>query len=103
MTQIPDALQAAPNVYRQLMENNRVRVLDLRFKPGEKAAMHMHPDHVVYVLNDQKLRLTRSNGQKKDFDLKAGQVLWIDAESHATENLGKTETHSLVIELKDKK
>lgn len=103
MKQISDALQAAPNAYKKLIENNRVRIMDLRFKPGEKAAMHIHPDHIVYVFNDQKLRLIYSNGQKRDFELKAGQVLWIDAESHVTENLGVSETHSLVIELKDKK
>lgn len=32
MAQIPDALQAAPNVYKLLMENDRVRVI-LMAKP----------------------------------------------------------------------
>jgi len=45
------------------MENDRVRVSDVRFKPGEKTAKHSHPDYVVYVFNDGKLKLTPSKGE----------------------------------------
>ena len=101
MEQIYDALQAASNVYKLMMENNRVRVFDARFKPGEKAAMHSHPDHMVYIFNDGKLKLTPSNGKPQVMDLKAGQTIWMDATSHAAENLGKTDAHLLVVELKE--
>ena len=101
MEQNLDALQAASNVYKLSMENDRVRVFDVRFKPGEKAAMHMHPDHMVYVLNDGKLKLTPSNGKPQVMDLKAGQTIWIDATSHAAENLGKNDVRMLVVELKE--
>jgi quercetin dioxygenase-like cupin family protein len=101
MAEILDALQAASNVSKLLMENDRVRVLDARFKPGEKAAMHMHPDHVIYIFNDGKLKLTPSKGKTQELDLKAGQVIWMDATSHTAENLGKTDVHLLVVELKE--
>jgi hypothetical protein len=39
MAQIPEALVAALNVYKLLMENDRVRVLDVRVKPGEIASV----------------------------------------------------------------
>jgi mannose-6-phosphate isomerase-like protein (cupin superfamily) len=101
MAQIPDALQVAPNVYKLLMENDRVRVLDVRVKPGEKTKMHSHPDRVVYVFSDQRLKFTSADGQNKELELKAGQVLWIEAGSHATENIGMTEVHNLAVELKE--
>jgi quercetin dioxygenase-like cupin family protein len=101
MEQILDALQAASNVYKLIMENDRVRVFDLRFKPGEKAAMHRHPDHIVYIFNDGKLKLIPSKGKTQELDLKAGQAIWMDAISHAAENLGKTDAHMLVVELKE--
>ena len=101
MAQIPDALQAAPNVYKLLMENDRVRVLDVRVKPGEKTKMHSHPDRVVYVLSDHRLKFTSSDGQNKELELKVGQVLWIEAGAHTTENTGKTEAHNLAVELKE--
>jgi hypothetical protein len=44
-TQDPAAVSPQYNVVR--FENNRVRVLELDMKPGEKEAMHSHPPHVV--------------------------------------------------------
>jgi quercetin dioxygenase-like cupin family protein len=101
MAQIPDALQAAPNVYKLLMENDRVRVLYVQAKPGEKTKLHSHPDRVVYVLSDQILKFTSAEGQTKELELKTGQVLWIEAGAHTTENIGKTDAHNLAVELKE--
>lgn len=101
MEKISDALVAASNVYSLIMENNRVRVLEVKLKPGEKAAMHNHPnDHVVYVMNDAKFKLNLPDGNSSEFDLKAGQALWIEAGAHETTNIGKTLGRNLVIELK---
>jgi len=101
MEEIYDALQTASNVYKLIMENDRIRVFDVRFKPGEKAAMHMHPDHMVYVFNDGKLKLTPLNGKTEVMDLKGGKAIWMDATSHAAENMGKSDAHLLVVELKE--
>jgi quercetin dioxygenase-like cupin family protein len=101
MAKIPDALQAAPNVYKLLMENDRVRVLDVRVKPGEKTKLHSHPDRVVYVLSDHRLKFTSAEGQTRELKLKTGQVLWIEAGAHTTENTGKTEARNLAVELKE--
>ena len=95
-----DALKTAPDVYTLIMENERARVLDVRFKPGQKAVMHSHPDHVVYVLKDGKLKITLPDGKSTEFSLKAGQAIWMEAGQHAAENIGKTEANNLVIELK---
>lgn len=95
-----DALKAAPDVYTLIMENDRVRALDLRLKPGQKAAMHSHPDHVVYVLKDGKIKITLPDGKSTEFSLKAGQAIWMEAGQHAAENIGNTEANNLVIELK---
>jgi quercetin dioxygenase-like cupin family protein len=101
MDEIFDALKAAPNVSKLIMENDRVRVIDAWFKPGVKAAMHSHPDHVLYIFNDGKMKITPSNGKPQTMDLKTGQVIWMDATSHEAENLGKTDVHMLVVELKE--
>ncbi len=101
MAQIPDALQAAPNVYKLLMENDRVRVLDVRVKPGEKTKIHSHTDRVVYVLSDHRLKFTSADGESRELELKVGQVLWIEAGAHTTENTGMTEAHNLAVELKE--
>ncbi len=95
-----DALKAAPDVYSLLMENERVRVLNVKFKPGQKAVMHSHPDHLIYVLKDGKLKITMPEGPGNEVGLKAGQVIWMPAGQHAAENVGGTEANNLVVELK---
>ncbi|MBI4115378.1 MAG: hypothetical protein HY447_02260 [Candidatus Omnitrophica bacterium] len=75
-----DPLELAPDIYTLLFENERVRVADVSFQPGEKIAMHSHPDHFVYVLSPSKLRLGYADGTSKDID---------------------TEFHALVVELKE--
>jgi quercetin dioxygenase-like cupin family protein len=82
-----------------IMENDRVRVLDVLLKPKDKAAMHSHPDHVVYVLKGGKLKLT-SSGKTDVSDLKTGQAMFFKAQSHEAENTGKTDIELLVVELK---
>jgi quercetin dioxygenase-like cupin family protein len=101
MSDIPDALAAAPDAYGLLLENDRVRVMDLRLKAGQRAPMHDHPsDHVVYVLSPARLRLSLPDGKEAVLDLAAGQTLWIDAGAHETENVGASEGHNLVVEIK---
>ena len=95
-----DPLAAAANVYRLLMENDRVRVMEALFKPGDKAEMHHHPDHVVYVNNDSKLKIRLEDGNSMEAEVKAGQVLWMPSGSHEVENMGKTVSRNLVVELK---
>ena len=95
-----DALKTAPDVYSLVMENERVRVLSVKFKPGQKALMHSHPDHVIYVLKDAKLKLTFPDGKSNEVGLKAGQTIWMPAGQHAAENTGKSEANNVVVELK---
>ena len=95
-----DALKTAPDVYSLIMENDRVRVLNVKFKPGQKALMHSHPDHVIYVLKDARLKITLPDGKSNDVSLKAGQAIWMQAGQHAAENTGKSEANNVVVELK---
>ena len=94
-----DPLKVGKNSYKLVMENDRVRVLDLFLKSGDKVAMHYHPDHVIYVLNGGKAKLT-SSGKTDVMDMKNGQAIFLKSLSHDAENMGKTDLHLLVVELK---
>jgi quercetin dioxygenase-like cupin family protein len=82
-----------------IMENDRVRVVETLFRPNDKAPMHSHPDHLVYVLKGGKLKITTS-GKTDEFELKNGQAIFFQAQSHEVENTGKTDVDLLVVELK---
>jgi quercetin dioxygenase-like cupin family protein len=101
MSDILDVLEVPKSRYKLIMENEKVRVMEMKLKPGEKSPMHNHPnDHVVYVFNNSKFKLSFPDGNSDEFELKAGQALWIEAGPHETENIGTTNGHNLVTEVK---
>ena len=95
-----DPVKISPQHYTVRLENDRVRVLDWRLKPGEKELMHSHPDGVLIVLADSTLRGTTSDGTSHTFASVSGDVKWGLAVTHSIENVGRTEAHSLLVELK---
>ena len=95
-----DAAKVSPESYTVLFENDRVRVLEIRIKPGAKVAMHSHPAYVAYYLSTAKAKLTSPDGKSEEREFKAGDVEWHDAESHEAVNTGNTEVHIIAVELK---
>jgi quercetin dioxygenase-like cupin family protein len=77
-----------------------VRILDVRLKPGEKTPIHSHLNHVVYSLAGGMVKFTLADDKTETATSRAGQAVWHNAETHAIENVGKTATHALDIELK---
>ena len=100
MVQDDDAVKVAPDSYKVVLENDAVRVLEVRIKQGAKSEMHSHPRSVAICLNDQRLRFSFPNGKTEDVDLKRGQTVWLDGISHAVENSGTEDVNSVVVELK---
>jgi quercetin dioxygenase-like cupin family protein len=95
-----DAAEAAPNVYTVLFENERVRLLQARVKPGDSSPMHAHPNYLVYSLEDGTVTFTAASGDSADVELKAGQTMWREAEEHSAKNPGSTDVVALLFELK---
>ena len=95
-----DAVSVAPDHYKVVEENDRVRILEFRGNPGDKTTMHSHPAVVAVALTDAKVRFTHAGGQSMEIELKANQAMYMDAADHATEILGSSEAHVILIELK---
>jgi quercetin dioxygenase-like cupin family protein len=100
---VQDPVKVSPELYKVILDNERLRVLDITLKPGAKSPMHSHPDFVVYALSDGKAKFTFKDGKTQDIELKNGQCVWNDAMSHAAENTGQADLHVLNIELKEPK
>lgn len=94
-----DPRDVASNVYNFVMENERVRVFNATFKPGEIAAMHHHPDHVVYVLKGGKIKLT-SEGKTDVLNLETGKAIFLNEQVHEAQNIGQLPLELLVVEIK---
>lgn len=98
-----DPLQVAPNNYKIVFENDRVRVLSFHAKAGEKWDLHAHPDAVVVSLSDYRVRNVVPGNEPTVRDAKRGNVLWIPARSHTGENVGGTDMECILVELKEPK
>jgi quinol monooxygenase YgiN/quercetin dioxygenase-like cupin family protein len=95
-----DPLKLYPANYKVLYENDRVRVLDFKLKKGAKENAHMHPAHVAHVLTGFKIRFTFPGGKTAIRETKNGDVLFSEAVTHASENIGNTDAHGILVELK---
>jgi len=45
-----DPMAVGKGIYNLKLNNERVRVFVVKFKPGQSIAVHKHPDHVVHAL-----------------------------------------------------
>jgi hypothetical protein len=96
-----DPVETNSDLYRVVMENDRVRVLEYRDRPGDRTTLHAHPDSVMITLSSFRRRLSGEAGSTVDVSLESGVIRWLDAQQHAGENIGTTETRVLFVELRE--
>ena len=95
-----DPVITNPELYRVILENDRVRVLEYLDQPGDRTRPHQHPDTVMITLSAFRRRLSEG-GREVDVELPAHQARWVSAQEHSGQNIGDTATHSIFIELKE--
>jgi len=95
-----DPVETNPDHYAVVFENDRVRVLEYRDRPGDRTTPHEHPDSVMHTLSAFRRRL-HSGDAHRDVEMPAGLTGWLPAQQHAGENIGDTATHVLFVELKE--
>jgi quercetin dioxygenase-like cupin family protein len=96
-----DAVKVDPAHHKVALENEHVRVLRATLKPGEKTPSHQHPAVVAVFLTDSQFRITSVGAAAPDeTPRKAGDVVAVPATTHVAENIGKTTSEVVVVELK---
>ena len=103
-----DALIAAPEYHHLLLENEHVRVLEVRIPPGQIVPVHAHRWSSVAHVKSASDFLRRDEEGKLIFDSrtaevpqKASDVVWTPPlPPHSVENIGAAEIHVLLVELK---
>ena len=95
-----DPVKVDPKHYKVEFENDRIRVLRVKYEPGEKSVMHSHPETVAVFLNDAHAKFTYPDGQSEDINASAGSVQHLDAFTHLPESTGKAPFEVVLVELK---
>ena len=99
-TTTQDPVKQSPQYYKVLLENDQVRVMEYRLKPGEKEPMHTHSSGVVYSFGAAKMRTTYPDGRTQESSGGAGEAHWRNPVTHALENIGTTEAHALAVDVR---
>ncbi len=96
-----DAVIADPKHYTVEFENDRIRVIRIKYGPGEKSVMHSHGPNMAVFLTNNKIRMTFPDGTSAEIMSKTGGIDWTDAEEHLPENLSDSPMELVLVELKD--
>ncbi len=97
-----DAAKVDPKHYTVESENDRVRVLRVKYGPHEKSVMHSHPAGVLILLTDMNTRFTLADGKTVERQGKAGETDQAQAGAHVPENLSDQPFEAILVELKGK-
>lgn len=96
-----DPVKVAPAIFKILLENKHVRVVEYSLKPGEKDVWHTHPPKSSYVVSGGKLKVNLENGEVIIADEIAGTASWMDyVGKHYVENISNTTVTIVFTELK---
>lgn len=97
-----DPVAVAPDRFKVLLENPRVRVVEYTLLPGQRDPWHTHPPKVSYVVSGGTLRITTADGRSFLARETKGDASWMDALGrHYAKNVGRTPVRILLVEVKD--
>jgi quercetin dioxygenase-like cupin family protein len=100
-----DALVAAPGSHRVLLDNDRVRVLEVVIEPGAREPEHTHRAASVMIVDEPaRIRYYADGALQLETQpvLSGGvQVRWLEPEGpHSVENVDQRRYHAIRIELR---
>jgi hypothetical protein len=100
-----DALIAAPDFHRLILENEHVRVLDVVIPPGATVPVHTHCWPGVQHILSRSDMIRRDADGNIDFDSRQHEpgpsIVWsAPYPPHSVENIGTSDIHVIVVEIK---
>ncbi len=95
-----DPVEVDPKHYGVEFEDERVRVLRVRYGPHEKSKLHWHPPAVVVILSDCDFRFYSMGRQQNILGSKGQIICYEEAVEHAPENLSDEPFEAIMIEIK---
>jgi hypothetical protein len=105
-TAVPAAAQetrpATAEAVAKLLENEQIRVRELRLKAGETIPAQARPNTFLYALTDGDLVFVPPGRTPYELSFKAGEALWLPAQESATRNESGKDIRALLVEIKQR-
>ena len=95
-----DPVQASPNNYKLLWEDDVHRVLEMDLKAGETDNQHSHTSEVVYFVSGSSVKIHLPDGNEVEADISDGHVMASDPWTHTVENTGSKDLKAIIFEVK---
>lgn len=92
--------QTAPAAPKSLLENEQIRVREIRMAPGAKQPSAARPNTFLYALTDGSIVFTPPGRKGYELTFKAGEALWLPSQETAASNEGDKEVRALLVEIK---
>jgi hypothetical protein len=102
-----DALLASPGSHHLVLDNDRVRVLEVVIEPGAREPEHTHQAQSVMIV-DEPARIRYYQGDELLFESAASsgsapgvRVRWMEPEGpHSVENIDQRRYHAIRVEFR---
>ena len=70
-----DPIDSSPDHCTVLLENEHVRMVEMKVPAGEVDNMHSHPDETVYFISGGKAKIVEENTDTMEADLPDGVTI----------------------------
>ena len=93
--------KVSPEIYKVLLDNDDVKVLEVTFKPGQGDNMHDHNPMTVVVLEGGKAQTTLPDGTVNEQEIPSGVSFFAkEGQRHQAKNIGDNTIKILLAEYK---
>jgi hypothetical protein len=97
-----DPVALDPKHYKVELDNDRVRVVRIKYEALGKSVMHQHRPGVGTFLTDAKFKFTYPDGRSENIEAKAGDFMWFsEVWEHLPESLADAPFELVYVELKE--
>ena len=93
--------EVSPDVYKVLLDNEDVKVLEVTFKPGQSDNMHDHYPVTFYLIQGGKAQVTMPDGTVNEREIPSGFTgHQLEKVRHQVKNIGDSTIKLILVERK---
>lgn len=94
-----DSYNVGGEFIQKIADTLNIKMYFFTIKPNDSAALHAHPDHIVYIIQGGKLRVTFRGQGTQTMDVKPGMAFVSGPVFDAGRNIGNTTVKMLIADI----